>query len=64
MLEIVNRVLAWHNSRNRDRGASAVEYALIVFAVAAVIAAIVGLLGNVVQGKFASTCAAVNGAKC
>jgi pilus assembly protein Flp/PilA len=64
MLEIVNRVLAWHNSRDRDRGASAVEYALIVFAVAAVIAAIVGLLGNVVLGKFTSTCTAVNGGKC
>jgi pilus assembly protein Flp/PilA len=64
MLEIVNRVLAWHNSRDRDRGASAVEYALIVFAVAAVIAAIVGLLGNVVLGKFTNTCTAVNGGKC
>src|SRR5947207_3304122 len=40
MFEIVNRVLAWHNSRNRDRGASAVEYALILFAIAAAAAAI------------------------
>jgi pilus assembly protein Flp/PilA len=64
MFEIVNRVLAWHNSRNRDRGASAVEYALILFAVAAVIAVIVGALGNVVFHKFDDSCTAIHGGKC
>jgi pilus assembly protein Flp/PilA len=65
MFEIVNRVLtralAWHNSRDRDRGASAVEYALILFAIAAAVAAIVGLLGTVVLGKFTDSCKAVHG---
>ncbi len=61
MFEIVNRVLAWYNSHNRDRGASAVEYALILFAIAAAVAAIVGILGGVVLGKFTDSCKAVHG---
>jgi len=44
----------------RDRGATAAEYALIVAAVVAVVAAIVISLGNVVQEQFTDTCEAVN----
>jgi pilus assembly protein Flp/PilA len=58
---VINRGLAWYNSRNRDRGASAVEYALILFAIAAAVAAIVGILGGVVLGKFTDSCQAVHG---
>ncbi len=36
----------------RDRGASAVEYAVIVFAVAAVVTAAVFMLGRVVDQTF------------
>ncbi len=64
MLEIVNRVLAWHNSRNRDRGASAVEYALILVAIAAAIAAVVAVLGSTVLGMFQTSCAKIKGAGC
>lgn len=39
-----------------ETGASAVEYGLIVFAIAAVIAAIVFMLGNVVQDTFTGSC--------
>jgi pilus assembly protein Flp/PilA len=40
----------------RDRGASAVEYGLMVAAIAAVIVGIVFGLGGVVQGIFTDTC--------
>lgn len=39
----------------QDRGATAVEYGLLVAAIAAVIVAIVFGLGSLVQGVFSST---------
>jgi len=39
-----------------DRGASAVEYGLMVAAIAAVIVGIVFGLGKIVQGSFKTTC--------
>jgi pilus assembly protein Flp/PilA len=44
----------------RDRGASAVEYGLMVAAIAAVIVGIVFGLGGVVKGVFSSSCTAIN----
>jgi pilus assembly protein Flp/PilA len=47
--------------RNRgDEGATAVEYGLMVAAIAAVIVLVVFLLGNVVNKKFDNTCGAIN----
>lgn len=44
-------------SNDRDEaGASAVEYGLIVFAIAAVIAAVVFAFGSVVQELFSDSC--------
>jgi len=43
-----------------DEGASAVEYGLLVAAIAAVIVVIVFALGHLVQGKFKSTCDSIN----
>lgn len=40
----------------RDRGASAVEYGLLVAAIAALIVIIVFALGNVVKDVFKDTC--------
>jgi pilus assembly protein Flp/PilA len=40
----------------KDRGASAVEYGLMVAAIAAVIVGIVFGLGGVIQSVFATTC--------
>ena len=40
----------------KDRGASAVEYGLMVAAIAAVIVGIVFGLGSVVKGVFSTTC--------
>lgn len=39
----------------RDEGASAVEYGLLVAAIAAVIVAVVFGLGSLIKGKFSST---------
>ena len=44
-----------------DTGASAVEYGLLVAAIAAVIVVVVFALGNVVKSKFHHTCTNVNG---
>ena len=41
--------------RARDRGASAVEYGLLVAAIAAIIVAVVFGLGRIVQGAFTKT---------
>ena len=51
MLEI-HRV----NQRNSESGASAVEYGLLVAAIAAIIIVIVFALGRVAQGSYATTC--------
>jgi len=40
----------------KDRGASAVEYGLMVAAIAAVIVAVVFGLGGLVRGTFTDTC--------
>ena len=49
-----------HKTRTQnDAGASAVEYGLIVAAIAAAIAAIVFVFGNVVEDTFTSSCATI-----
>ena len=51
------------NARN-DEGASAVEYGLLVAAIAAVIVIIVFALGGVIKNVFSKTCSTVSsGAK-
>jgi pilus assembly protein Flp/PilA len=42
--------------RKNEEGASAVEYGLLVAAIAAVIVLIVFALGSVVKGAFSKTC--------
>ena len=44
---------------HRDEGASAVEYGLIVVAIASVIVAVVFVIGGYVQGHFQGTCSAL-----
>jgi pilus assembly protein Flp/PilA len=46
--------------KKHDEGASAVEYGLLVAAIAAVIVVIVFALGSVVKSKFQSTCVTVD----
>ena len=59
----------YDRTRNADDGASAVEYGLLVFAIAAVIALVVFGLGLVVKGTYTGTCStleakAATGADC
>src|SRR3954452_18653961 len=46
--------------RARDRGASAVEYGLMVAAIAALIVGVVFALGTLVKSAFSKTCSAVS----
>ncbi len=56
MLTYVRKVMR----AGMDRGASAVEYGLMVAAIAAVIVGIVFGLGGVVQNVFHDTCDTIN----
>ena len=47
-----------------DEGASAVEYALLVGAIAAVIVAVVFLLGRKVSSTFQQTCSGIGSGTC
>ena len=47
--------------RFSDEGASAVEYGLLVAAIAAVIVIIIFALGHVISGVFSSTCSSISG---
>jgi pilus assembly protein Flp/PilA len=42
-----------------DRGASAVEYGLLIAAIAAVVASVVFLLGGKVKAAFTQTCTSI-----
>ena len=61
MLAYIRKIV---DSKNVDReeGASAVEYGLLVAAIAAVIIVVVFALGSVIQDKFSDTCKGVDGA--
>jgi pilus assembly protein Flp/PilA len=50
------------NSRKDERGASAVEYGLLVALIAAVIVVIVLALGGVLKEAFEDTCKQISGA--
>jgi pilus assembly protein Flp/PilA len=47
-------------AKNRDEGASAVEYGLLVAAIAAIIIVLVFAVGSWVKGAFKDTCDAFN----
>jgi pilus assembly protein Flp/PilA len=57
MLQYMQRIMRQRN----DEGASAVEYGLLVAAIAAIIVLIVFALGKFVQGGFQTTCDAMAG---
>ena len=52
----------WLRDRMSDRGATAVEYGLLVGLIAVVIAVAVSLLGGGLNGLFGSTANCINGA--
>jgi pilus assembly protein Flp/PilA len=55
MLAYIRKVAAV----KKEEGASAVEYGLLVAAIAALIVIIVFALGNVIKGVFTNTCNAI-----
>jgi pilus assembly protein Flp/PilA len=53
MLQIITSLQTWLSTRSSDeRGATAVEYGLLVALIAAIIVTVVALLGTQVQGAF------------
>ncbi|MFB9234545.1 Flp family type IVb pilin [Plantactinospora siamensis] len=67
MNEYVNRMVAWFQSWDlagrleRDRGATAVEYALIIGLIAVIIALTIPFLGTAISGRFTAACRAIGG---
>jgi pilus assembly protein Flp/PilA len=64
MLDYLRIMLNARLAKMDERGASAVEYGLLVAGIAAVIVAIVFLLGGVLQGVFSNTCNSINQGAC
>ena len=56
MLAYIRKVVA----HKKEEGASAVEYGLLVAAIAALIVIIVFALGGVIKGVFKETCDTIN----
>ena len=54
MIETLRHLLS--PRRRDDNGASAVEYGLLVAAIAAIIVVLVFAIGKLVQGGFSTTC--------
>lgn len=60
MLTSYEYFLAWVASRHGDRGASLVEYALLVALIAVVCIAAVTLLGQSASSKFSSVASSIS----
>ncbi len=57
MLELIQRIHVY--AKMRQEGASAVEYGLLVAAIAAVIVAVLFLFGSTIEGVFKNTCTSI-----
>ncbi len=64
MIEYLTIMIHARKTEMDERGASAVEYGLLIAGIAAVIVAVVFLLGNTITSSFQSTCDAVKKATC
>ncbi len=60
MLDYLRIMLAAHLDRNEERGASAVEYGLLIAGIAAIIVVAVFALGPIINDAFETTCYEVN----
>lgn len=56
MVTYLRIILTAHRARMDERGASAVEYGLLVAGIAAIIVAVVFLLGDQITDAFQGTC--------
>lgn len=61
MIDYIRTVINARLAKMEERGASAVEYGLLIAGIAALIVVAVFLLGPVVRDAFSDTCAAVKG---
>lgn len=61
MIEYLTIMLHARKARMDERGASAVEYGLLVAGIAAVIVLVVIALGGKIKSAFSSTCSAISG---
>jgi pilus assembly protein Flp/PilA len=65
MLDYLRIVLDARLAKMEERGASAVEYGLLIAGIAALIVAVVFVFGNKLKDIFTNTCKSVNsGASC
>lgn len=62
MLSLYCKVKALYATR--DRGATAAEYALLVFAIIAVVATTIGVFGTRVSDLFTTACTSIGGTGC
>ena len=61
MIEYLTILLNARKEKMDERGASAVEYGLLVAGIAAVIVLVVIALGGKIKGAFSDTCSAISG---
>lgn len=59
MIQLIAIKLVERKARMDERGASAVEYGLLVAGIAALIVAVVFLFGGFIEGIFNDTCATI-----
>ncbi|WP_323791237.1 Flp family type IVb pilin [Nocardioides sp.] len=64
MIEYLTIMINARRANMDERGASAVEYGLLIAGIAALIVAVVFLLGGTIRDSFSDTCTAVGGATC
>ena len=60
MLDYLRIMLDARIAKMDERGASAVEYGLLIAGIAALIVAVVFIFGNKLQAIFSNTCKSVN----
>ncbi len=59
MIEYLRSVFAAHFAKDEERGASAVEYGLLIAGIAALVVVAVFALGPVVKEAFTDTCSEI-----
>lgn len=62
MIDYLRIMIAGQKAKMDERGASAVEYGLLIAGIAALIVAIVFIFGDALSGVFQTTCDSVAGA--
>ena len=59
MIEYLTILVTGRTAETEERGASAVEYGLLIAGIAALVVAVVFLFGGAISGIFSDTCTAV-----